>query len=81
MHDHGGARAAVRIVTGRLRERFRADGSVQLRWLDAGAAQVLPAEHVHEVINLHDVEAVSVHVYSPPIGDMGFRVDPEIDLR
>ena len=81
MHDHGGARAAVRIVSGRLRERFRSDGSVQLRWLDAGAGHVLSAEHVHEVINVHDVEAISVHVYSPPIGDMGFRVDPEIDLR
>ncbi len=81
MHDHGGALAAVRVVSGRLRERFHADGSVQLRWLDAGAAHVLATDHVHEVINLHDVEAVSVHVYSPPIDDMGFRVDPEIDLR
>ena len=81
MHDHGGARAAVRIVSGRLRERFHADGSVQLRWLDAGDAHMLSADHVHEVINLHDVEAISVHVYSPPVGDMGFRVDPEIDLR
>ena len=81
MHDHGGARAAMRIASGRLRERFHADGSVHLRWLDAGAGHVLSPDHVHEVINLHDLEAISVHVYSPPIGDMGFRVDPEIDLR
>ncbi len=81
MHDHGGARAAVRVVSGRLRERFHADGSVQLRWLDAGDEQMLSADHVHEVINLHDIEAITVHVYSPPVGDMGFRVDPEIDLR
>lgn len=81
MHDHGCARAAMRVVSGRLRERFHADGSVQLRWLDAGDAQVLAADHVHEVINLHDLEAITVHVYSPPVADMGFRVDPEIDLR
>jgi quercetin dioxygenase-like cupin family protein len=81
MHDHGGARAAVRVVSGRLRERFHAGGAVQLRWLDAGQAQVLSADHVHEVINLNDTEAITVHVYSPPVGDMGFRVDPEIDLR
>ena len=81
MHDHGGALAAVRIVSGRLRERFRADGSVHLRWLEAGDAQILSADHVHEVINLNDTEAISVHVYSPPVADMGFRVDPEIDLR
>jgi len=56
-------------------------GSVQLRWLDVGDAQILAADHVHEVINLHDLEAITVHVYSPPVADMGFRVDPEIDLR
>ncbi len=36
---------------------------------------------MHDHGNLHEVEAISVHVYSPPVGDMGFRVDPEIDLR
>jgi quercetin dioxygenase-like cupin family protein len=81
MHDHSGSRAAIRVVSGRLRERFHADGSVHVRWLDPGDTHVLPDDHVHEVINLHDTEAISVHVYSPPVADMGFRIDPEIDLR
>ena len=81
MHDHGGSRAAVRIVSGRLRERFQEGGDVHVRWLEVGDEYVLSGDHVHEVINLNDTEAISVHVYSPPVADMGFRVDPEIDLR
>ena len=81
MHDHSGSRAAVHLVSGRLRERFRDGGSTHVRWLNAGESQVLSADHVHEVINLGDVEAISVHVYSPAIADMDFRTDPEIDLR
>jgi quercetin dioxygenase-like cupin family protein len=81
MHDHDGSVAAVRVVSGTLRERYRDGDETVVRWLDAGDAHVLATDHVHEVINLHDSEAISVHVYSPPLTDMDFRVDPEIDLR
>ncbi len=81
MHDHDGSTAAVRIVSGVLRERYRQHAGLAVRWLEAGDAHVLPADHVHEVVNVGDVEAISVHVYSPPLVDTSFRDDPEIVLR
>lgn len=81
MHDHDGSTAAVSVVNGRLRERSAAaDGAVDLRWLRPGPAVVLPHDHVHEVVNVDDAEVVSVHVYSPPLADLSFRRDPELDL-
>lgn len=81
MHGHDGSRAAIHIVAGQLRERFvDVDGSVRMRWLDTGSTTRLDADHVHEVLNIGDVEAVSVHVYAPPLADTSFRIDQEIDL-
>ncbi len=81
MHDHDGSSAMVRVVSGRLRERYHAESGLRTRWLSPGDRHLLAADHVHEVINLGADEAVTVHVYSPPLADMTFRVDPEIDLR
>jgi hypothetical protein len=81
MHDHDGSRAAVAVVDGALRERFKSDAGTHVRWLEVGDVRVLPHDHVHEVINLGVREAISVHVYSPPIANLEFRIDPEIDLR
>jgi predicted metal-dependent enzyme (double-stranded beta helix superfamily) len=81
MHDHDGSRAAVAVVDGALRERFKSNAGTHVRWLEVGDVHVLPHDHVHEVINLGADEAISVHVYSPPIANLGFRIDPEIDLR
>jgi quercetin dioxygenase-like cupin family protein len=81
MHDHDGSTAAVSVVNGRLRERsVEADGAVHLRWLRPGPAVVLPHDHVHEVVNVDEAEVVSVQVYSPPMADLSFRRDPELDL-
>jgi quercetin dioxygenase-like cupin family protein len=81
MHDHGGSRAALHIVGGRLRERFiDSDGRTRVRWLEAGDTVELGADHTHEVINLDDAEAISVHVYSPPLADDSFRLEAEIDI-
>lgn len=80
MHDHDGSTAAVRVIDGRLRERYvGADGEVVLRWL-GGRTTVLPDDHVHEVINTEVIEAVSIHAYSPPVAEMGFRDDPALDV-
>jgi predicted metal-dependent enzyme (double-stranded beta helix superfamily) len=81
MHDHDGSRAAVAVVAGTLRERYATDAETRVRWWSPGDRHVLPHDHVHEVINLGSEEAISVHVYSPPIANIGFRNDPEIDLR
>lgn len=83
MHDHDGSSAAISVVDGRLRERY-VDGDsgsiVRLRWLGTGPATVLPGDHVHEVVNVGNREVVSVHVYSPPLADLSFRRDPDLDL-
>ncbi len=82
MHDHQGSRAAVAVVQGALRERFvdATRSRVVARHLEPGDVVLLPADHVHEVVNVGDVEAVSVHVYSPPLADVAFRLDPDLDL-
>jgi hypothetical protein len=80
-HDHAGSAAAVRVVSGVLRERYVDGDSVAARWLVDGPVYPLGRDHRHEVVNVGDVEAVSVHVYSPPLADTAFRDDPEIDLR
>jgi quercetin dioxygenase-like cupin family protein len=81
LHHHDGSSAAVHVVGGSLRERFSLGGDLVVRWLDGGSTTVLPGDHEHEVVNVGATDAVSVHVYSPPLLDMAFRDDPEIDLR
>jgi quercetin dioxygenase-like cupin family protein len=86
MHDHAGSLAAVHMVAGRLQERYLTSGggsdtpSIETRWLEAGDTLQLPHDHNHEMINLDSEEAVSIHVYSPPLKDTDFRVDAEITL-
>ena len=81
MHDHDGSAAAVRVVSGTLRERYVQPGGIAVRWLTSPGVTLLAADHVHEVINVGADEAISVHVYSPPLADTSFRDDPEIVLR
>lgn len=79
LHDHDGSGAGIHIVAGRLRERYVGpDGELVVRWWAAGRQFDLPGDHVHEVINVDADEAVSVHVYSPPVGDVRFREDMAI---
>lgn len=76
VHDHDGSGAGVHVVAGRLRERYiAADGHLAVRWWEAGGRFDLPGDHVHEVVNVDVGEAVSIHVYSPPVGDVRFRED------
>ena len=75
LHDHGTSEAAVEVVRGRLRERYDSHRGLQTRWLHAGDRVALPCDHVHELLNLDDTEAVSVHVYGPRLGGLGFHTD------
>jgi quercetin dioxygenase-like cupin family protein len=81
LHDHDGSTAAVHVVAGALRERFVLDDKLAVRWLDRGDTVLLPGDHRHEVVNVGTTEAISVHVYSPPLVDLTFRDDPALDLR
>lgn len=79
LHDHAGSVAGVAMVTGRLRERYLLDGTLHTRWWATGDALALAADHAHEVLSLDGAEAVSVHVYSPPLGEVRFRAEQAID--
>jgi hypothetical protein len=75
LHDHDGSAAGVRLVAGRLRERYLDGDGLTVRWWNEGGRYDLPRDHVHEVVNVDAGEAVSIHVYSPPLGDIRFRQD------
>jgi quercetin dioxygenase-like cupin family protein len=75
MHDHGGSSAAVQVVAGQLEERHldhAAPGVVRDRTLGAGDAISFGPTHVHALRNDADAEALSVHVYSPPLRHMSY---------
>jgi predicted metal-dependent enzyme (double-stranded beta helix superfamily) len=71
MHDHQGSEAVVAVIRAALRERYLARSCVRERWLLPGAPVRLAADHVHEVVNPTATEALSLHVYSPPLADAG----------
>ena len=64
-HDHGGATAAFHVVRGTLVERTEA----RARVVHSGCAASVPPWQRHAVRNLGGVPALSLHVYSPPLGD------------
>lgn len=75
LHDHGGSTGALQVIRGELietysdkldRHRLR---SVTVR---AGGRRAVPATRIHEVWNPGACEALSVHVYSPPLTAMTF---------
>ena len=73
LHHHGDSTGAIHVVRGALVERFRdrADGDdvpLDARKLRCGGTFVVPETRVHEVRNPFRTDALSVHVYSPPLG-------------
>jgi hypothetical protein len=75
LHDHAGSTAGVAMVEGRLRERYLVDDALHTRWWTPGDVIALEADHAHEVFSLNGTQAVSVHVYSPPLGEVRFRAE------
>ncbi|WP_375001825.1 hypothetical protein [Aeromicrobium sp. CTD01-1L150] len=74
LHDHGGSGGAFTVVTGTLQESVWASGSRRLVDNDRNAGDTIGfGEHyVHDVRNVHEQTAVSVHAYSPPLDQMNF---------
>jgi len=72
-HDHDGSRGAVAVVQGALRERRLAVGeSPPTAVYPEGATFSFGATHIHDVAQTGAGVATSLHVYSPPLGEMGF---------
>lgn len=72
-HDHDGSRGAVAVVDGALRERrLSVGGGVPTAVYPTGADFSFGATHIHDVSQTGPSIATSLHVYSPPLGEMGF---------
>ncbi len=76
LHDHGGSAGAFSVLTGELNEavyrQAAEDQSLTEFRRSAGAAVGFGSRYVHDVRNLSDAPAVSVHAYSPPLTSMNF---------
>lgn len=86
LHDHGGSAGAFTVVQGWLTEtawsggiapvgdgaRSRRPGHLADLVREAGETSVFGGHYVHDVRNLDDEVAVSVHAYSPPLSRMHY---------
>jgi mannose-6-phosphate isomerase-like protein (cupin superfamily) len=77
LHDHGRSAGAVVVASGKLAETTvaeRTDGSFVTvsRILSAGSSVTFASHHVHDIVNLGTVPAISVHVYAPRLTNMTY---------
>ena len=74
LHDHGDSLGALTVVSGVLSEQRWAPhrAGIQVRLLRAGRSQGFRLGHVHDVVNLSSMSAISVHAYSPPLTVMSY---------
>ncbi len=75
LHDHGGSVGSVHVAEGALVETCTdlvGRSPIRTRRLVAGEGFAVPATRIHEVCNDGPDEALSVHVYSPPLEKMTF---------
>lgn len=80
LHDHGTSAGAFSVVRGTLTERVVAAGRTGVHEttaeLTGGRVRHFGPHYVHQVTNLGDDAAVSVHVYTPGLAWMNtYRVD------
>jgi hypothetical protein len=69
-HDHGGSCVGVYVLEGRARaEALVLGGGRRLREYQAGESFSAPGTGIHRME--HDPGAVTIHVYSPPLGSIG----------
>ena len=71
-HDHRGSRGAFTVALGELEELSLGgpDGELRTRRLIAGAARAFGPEFLHDIRNTAPGPAVTLHAYSPPLGEM-----------
>jgi hypothetical protein len=73
LHDHGGSAGAFVVVDGDLVERHvTADQALGSASYAAGEGKAFSASYVHDVLNVGERPALSVHAYSPPMPGMTF---------
>lgn len=72
LHDHGGSSGSFTVLSGRLTEAVVGGGRLRDRERDAGESVGFGPHYVHDVRNLSEAPAVSVHAYSPPLTTMTY---------
>lgn len=79
LHDHGDSHGAIFVVEGMLRETWvgaadwlRPGGHLRHRQLATGDLVAFGPDHIHDVVNGGDRQALSIHVYSPRLRSMTF---------
>ena len=70
LHDHGGSAGAVVVAAGALRETrvvSQASGSwaLEASTIGVGETTCFAGHDVHDIVNMADAPAISVHVYAP----------------
>jgi Cysteine dioxygenase type I len=73
LHDHGGSSGAIWVMEGSLEEHYvTAERSLARRSIVVGGGIAFGRHYVHDVVNVDDAVATSVHAYSPPMASMTF---------
>jgi predicted metal-dependent enzyme (double-stranded beta helix superfamily) len=69
-HDHAGTSGVLVVARGELEERVSVLNGVltQVRHVPEGSARRMGRRQVHNLTNASLAPAVSIHVYSPPLG-------------
>ncbi len=79
-HDHGGSCVGVYVLDGRVRsEALVVGGPRHVREYVAGESFSAPATGIHRVD--HAPGAVTIHVYSPPLREIGHYEVVDAELR
>lgn len=74
-HDHDASSGAVAVVSGHVREqRLALGGDPRDRVYAAGASFCFTPADIHRVTHAGSGPAVTIHVYSPPLKQMGSYV-------
>lgn len=66
-HDHGGSSGAFVVASGVL-EELRPDGQTHLA--ERGDPRSFGPDYAHDVRNVSNAPAISIHAYSPPLTEM-----------
>ena len=70
VHDHGGSAGAIAVLSGWLHETVPSGSGPTGAWIGPGSVRAFGPDHVHQVVNLADSPAVSLHVYAPRLHTM-----------
>jgi Uncharacterized conserved protein, contains double-stranded beta-helix domain len=69
-HDHGAAAGAVVVVRGELIDRLWKGGSEHWRELTNGDEIAIAPQTAHNLTNVGDEVAITIHAYSPGLAEM-----------